>query len=159
MTETITDEEQPALFTTDARMCGPCLNGIGKECHTPGCAFYLCATPRTDLGTLRERFEGAGYTCNVVTPDTVDHEIVTREIAAKLIKLGERLRGPCIEFLKPPTAHGELLLEVMREIGRAAGKLDSTPLETEDMLPKCIACGWVVIGPERCPSCSGRIVP
>lgn len=156
-------DDQPALFTTEARVCGPCLDGIGQECHTPGCAFYLCATPRTDLGTLRSRFEGAGYACTPVTPNTVDREVVAREVAAKLVSLGESLRGPCIAFLKQsdPTAiaHGEFLLGQMLELGRASGKLNETPLETDDLLPKCIECGWVMLGPERCRSCGGRVIP
>lgn len=57
---------EPKLCTTDARICEACLDGIGYQCHVPGCCFFLCGTPRTDLGTLRSRFEGAGYSCTPV---------------------------------------------------------------------------------------------
>lgn len=50
----------PGLYRTDAMICGACLDGVPSECHTPGCAFFLCATPMTDLGNLRTRFEVFG---------------------------------------------------------------------------------------------------
>jgi hypothetical protein len=29
------------LKTIEIRICDQCLNGEGKECHTPGCALFL----------------------------------------------------------------------------------------------------------------------
>lgn len=45
------------------RICQPCLDGVGKECHTPTCALYL---HRVDLPIARELYEVIEPT----TPDT-----------------------------------------------------------------------------------------
>jgi hypothetical protein len=29
------------LLTIEIRICEACLNGEGRECHTPGCAYFL----------------------------------------------------------------------------------------------------------------------
>lgn len=55
------------LYCTNARICGPCLDGVGEQCHTPGCAFIWLAPPvfaEKPLahagGTLRQVLSGAG---------------------------------------------------------------------------------------------------
>ena len=45
---------EPELRVVVLTLCGPCLDGEGGECHTPGCAMWLNRAP--DL-SLRERAE------------------------------------------------------------------------------------------------------
>lgn len=35
------DPQGPTLRNVNITICQPCLDGIGSECHTPGCALYL----------------------------------------------------------------------------------------------------------------------
>jgi len=38
------DFEYP-VYTVTVNLCGACLDGIGGECHTPGCALFLSVAP------------------------------------------------------------------------------------------------------------------
>jgi len=38
-------ESEPTLHIVSMQMCSACLDGVGDECHTPGCAFWLNRCP------------------------------------------------------------------------------------------------------------------
>ena len=35
--------------TIEINICQACLDGVGEECHTPGCAFFLKPPPENGL--------------------------------------------------------------------------------------------------------------
>jgi hypothetical protein len=44
------NEKEPGLnIVNGIYLCDPCLDGAGGECHTPGCALWLCYGPITDV--------------------------------------------------------------------------------------------------------------
>lgn len=45
---------EPVVHNIRIAICQPCLDGIGQECHTPGCALYL---HKVDLPITRELYE------------------------------------------------------------------------------------------------------
>lgn len=51
MTCDATDE--PAVFLVKIWLCAACLEGLGEECHTPGCALWMHNSPGA-----RIRFSG-----------------------------------------------------------------------------------------------------
>ena len=53
------------LFYTDARICRGCLDGVGSECHSPGCLFWMADVPRPNNASLRSKMHCVAAT---VTP-------------------------------------------------------------------------------------------
>lgn len=42
-------EKTEAVSLVQLPMCGPCLNGAGGECHTPGCAMWMMPAPSSPV--------------------------------------------------------------------------------------------------------------
>lgn len=56
--------KEPKVITVQMRICESCLEGVGQECHTPGCALFLHNSP--GLPIAREMYRvivGDGVTC------------------------------------------------------------------------------------------------
>jgi hypothetical protein len=47
-------EEAFALETVTVTLCSGCIDGVGGECHTPGCALWISTAP--DI-SIRDRVE------------------------------------------------------------------------------------------------------
>jgi hypothetical protein len=45
-------EQDYPVHTVTLRICEPCIDGVGEECHTPGCDLWLHAV---DIPILRAR--------------------------------------------------------------------------------------------------------
>lgn len=45
----VNNDDEPRLFTLNMIVCELCLAGMGGECHTPGCAFWLKSAPDLPL--------------------------------------------------------------------------------------------------------------
>lgn len=50
----MSDQPNPIVHRVAINLCEPCLNGEGKECHTPECAAFLHAV---DLPFYKESYE------------------------------------------------------------------------------------------------------
>ena len=63
------DQKDHPLHEVKATICAPCLDGIGKCCHTPGCVFIRHDTPcPASRGmTLRQLLVDVGSIDGVVT--------------------------------------------------------------------------------------------
>lgn len=48
---------EPLNLVSGIRLCSPCIDGAGGECHTPGCLLWICRAP--DL-PLREKIADFG---------------------------------------------------------------------------------------------------
>lgn len=57
------DTVEPLVRLVQILLCDSCLQGIGQECHTPGCALFMHRCP--DFPIMPELYD-------VIEPNTVD---------------------------------------------------------------------------------------
>jgi hypothetical protein len=79
---------EPEVVRVAMSICRPCLDGVGQECHTPGCALWM---HKVDLPIGPEFYE-----LLPARPSPTDDDRERQRLSARIAELEgviERLRG------------------------------------------------------------------